>query len=162
MDKLYLENRTNLIRNVFKDNSELEYLGRYGNGELFLADNFEIIFLNLLIDNFNEDKLLEFVKIAEDLYNEFSMGIKIYLAATGNVEVTVDECEIKSFADFTIKLAKTDIDVCSNILTMIKAKMVESELSKADIEILSMLPFMCQENERDYYRKEYFKIMAEI
>ena len=162
MDKLDLENRTNLIRNVFMDNSKLEYLGRYGNGELFLADEFEVIFLNLLIDNFNEDKLLEFVKIAEDLYNEFSMGIKIYLAATGNVEVTVDECEIKSFADFTIKLAKTDIDVCSNILSMIKAKMVESELSKDDIEILSMLPFMCQENERDYYRKEYFKIMAEI
>lgn len=162
MYKIDVENRMKVIRNVFDDSSEIEYVGSYGGGELFIADGIDIIYLSLLIDDFNEDKLLHYVKIAEDLYNEYSLSVKIYLAATSDVNVTVREFDVKSFADFTIKLAKTDLDVCSNILTMIKAKLSETELTPEDIEVLSMLPFMCKPSERDYYRKEYFKIMAEI
>ena len=162
MDKRDIINRQRVIRNVFDDNSETEYVGSYGGGDLFIADGIDMIYLSLLIDDFTEDKLLHYVKIAEDLFNEYSLSVKVYLTATNDVNVTVKECDIKSFADFTIKLARTELDVCSNILAMIKEKLSETELTSEDIEVLSMLPFMCKEHERDYYRKEYFKIMSEI
>lgn len=68
-----------------------------------------------------------------------------------------------SHAEFTIKLACVEEDPCKIILNAIKAKVKNHELLDGDdLHALSMLQVMCRKEDRNYYRREYFKIINKI
>ena len=73
------------------------------------------------------------------------------------------QCDIKSEADFKIKLARIEENPSHFILNIIKEKVKNNEeLDSEDLAILSMLPVKCKKEDRDYFREEYFKIINKI
>ena len=79
------------------------------------------------------------------------------------MNICVKECEIKSESDFTIKLAAIEENPAHMLLNIIKNKLSKGEiLDSEDLHALSMMPIICKKEERNYFRKEYFKIINDI
>ena len=165
--------RTKIIKETFNDNREIKCLTPeedkrldddiHPGGDIFTTENGEFIDLELQIDDFTEDELVKFVEFAEALYKKHEKHISIYLICPDTVNVLVRECEIKSEAEFTIKLACVQENPAHIILNGIKNKMNAGEfLDGDDLFALSMLPVMCKKEDRNYFRKEYFKIINRL
>jgi hypothetical protein len=115
------------------------------------------------MEDFNESELVKYVEFAEALYKKHQKQVSIYLLCPDTVNVLVRECEIKSEAEFTIKLACIQENPAHIILDIIKNKINSGELLDGDdLHALSMLPIMCKEEDRNYFRKEYFKIINKL
>ena len=152
---LFDEKRT-IIPEVLEENLN-------GDGEVFKTQNGEIIYFELQLDNFNIDELIRYTGIMETLYSKYKVHCTACILCADGVEVQVCEMPIKSEADFTIKLAQSDMNPCDVVLDVIKTKMRNGELlDEGDIHALQVLPMMCSKDKRDYYRKKVFAIMNEI
>jgi hypothetical protein len=172
MKKKDFNTRVGVIKNTFKDTRKIEC--EVGNdieidedihqgGDIFKTEDGELIDLEFQMRDFDEDELVKYVELAEHLYEKYEKRVTVYIICPGDIDVLVNECEIKSDADFTIKLAMIDEDPCRIILEAIKCKINEGEiLDGDDIFALSMLPVMCKKEDRNYFRKEYFRIMNRI
>lgn len=162
-----IENKIETIKEVFHEQREicptpLPQIEK-GDGTTFKTTNGEIIYLELQLKDFTVEELVRYTSIMEDLYEEHEKHCTAYILCDEGVEVKVNEMPIKSKADFTIKLAQTDLDSCKVVLNGIKNKIQQGELlDEADIYALQMIPVMCSKDERDYYRTQVFKIMNEI
>ena len=165
--------RTKVIRETFNDTRAIkcatpENIRKvdediYPGGDIFTTEDGDFIDLEFQTDDFNEDELVKYVELAEALYKKNQRHVSIYIICTNDVNVSVKECEIKSEADFTIKLACIQEDPCKLVLNVIKDKLKNGDLLNGDdIFALSLLPMMCNPKERNYYRKEYFRIMNRI
>ncbi len=173
MNRQDYEIRTTIIRETFNDFRKIKYspseednkllYENYTGGDIFITENDEIIDLEFQIDDFTADELVKFVEFAEELYDKHGKHISIYIICPNTVNVCVKECEIMSEADFTIKLTCIQGDPAHIILDMIKDKLKNGEsLDEDDIVALKMLPVKCNRKDRNYFRKEYFKIMNKI
>lgn len=132
-------------------------------GDIFITSDGEIIDLEFQMVDFTEDELVKYAEFAENLYEQSGKEVSIYLICPNDVNVCVRECEIKSDATFTIKLACIQEDPCEIILNGIKAKLNSNEmLDGDDLHALSMLQVMCKKEDRNYYRREYFKIINRL
>ncbi|MBQ6511419.1 hypothetical protein [Methanobrevibacter sp.] len=165
--------RTKVIRETFNDTRAIKCATPenirevdediYPGGDIFTTEDGDFIDLEFQMDDFNEDELVKYVELAEALYKKNQRHVSIYIICTNDVNVCVKECEIKSEADFTIKLACIQEDPCKLVLNVIKDKIKNGDLLNGDdIFALSLLPMMCNPKERNYYRKEYFRIMNRI
>lgn len=165
--------RCNVIKKVFNDNRkiirEISENERklpsnvYQGGDLFETEDGEIISFELQIVDFNVDELVKYVELAEELYEEYETPISIYILCSKNVKIQVKECEIISEANFTIRLATSEEDIAKIILEIIKNKMNNGKkITQEDIDILKMLPMICDVKNRNYFRKEHFKIINQI
>lgn len=165
--------RTKVIRETFNDTRVIKCVTPenirkvdediYPGGDIFTTEEGDLIDLEFQMDDFNEDELVKYVELAEALYKKNQRHVSIYIICTNDVTVCVKECEIKSEADFTIKLACIQEDPCKLVLNVIKDKIKNGDLLNGDdIFALSLLPMMCKPKERNYYRKEYFRIMNRI
>lgn len=165
--------RTKVIRETFNDTRKIkcatpENIRRldgdiYQGGDIFTTEDGDFIDLELQMDDFDEDELVKYVELAEALYDKHQKHVSIYIICTRDVKVCVKECEIKSEADFTIKLACIHEDPCKIILEGIKNKIRRGDIIDGDdLFALSLLPVMCNSEEKNYYRKEYFKIINRI
>jgi hypothetical protein len=135
----------------------------YPGGDLFTTEDGEFIDLEFQMEDFNESELVKYVEFAEALYKKHQKQVSIYLLCPDTVNVLVRECEIKSEAEFTIKLACIQENPAHIILDIIKNKINSGELLDGDdLHALSMLPIMCKEEDRNYFRKEYFKIINKL
>lgn len=131
-----------------------------GGGDVYQTEEGEIIYLELQLKDFTVDELVRYTGIMESLYEKYKKHCTAYIICVQGVEVEVQEMSIQSEAEFTIRLAKTEIDPCAVILNGLKTKMKEGGLlDEEDIQVLQMLPFMCSEDEKDYYRKQVFLII---
>lgn len=129
-------------------------------GNLFISENNEIIYLELQLTDFTEDELVKYVELAEALYEKKNCHVSIYIICPNTIDICVKECEIKSEADFTIKLAAIEENPAHMLLNIIKNKLKKGEtLDNDDLYALSMMPMICKKEERNYFRKEYFKII---
>ena len=132
-------------------------------GELFITENYEIIDLEFQFKDFTEDELVKYVELAEALYEKNNKRISIYILCPNSVNIYVREFEIKSEADFTIKIAAIEENLSQIALDIIKSKLDKGELlDRDDIEILKILPLSCKKEERNYFRKECFKIINKL
>lgn len=137
--------------------------GICSGGDLFMTESGEFIDLRFQNDDFTADDLVRLVEFAEALYEKHKKHVSTYVVCTDNVRVLVKECEIKSRADFTIKLAKFAENPAHKILNSIKRKFKHNRcLSSEDIEILKDLPQRCRKEDRSYFLREYFRIISEI
>ena len=157
-----------IIRNVFADSRNMEYVPEDEvlvddfDGDVFITEDNELVLLRLCMSVFDESVLASTVCAAEDFYTEYDKRVNMYIISL-NGDVTVRECNIKSFADFTIKLGVAGHAVCSMILESIKSKFNDDGvLSENDLDLLGMLPLMCARDEREFYRKEYLCMLNKV
>ena len=165
--------RTKVIRETFNDMRTIkcatpENIRKvnediYQGGDIFTTEDGDFIDLEFQLDDFDEDELVKYVELAESLYEKHQKHISIYIICPKGINICVKECEIKSEADFTIKLACIQEDPCKIVLDAIKNKVKNGDLLNGDdLFALSILPVMCSQEDRNYYRKEYFRIMNKI
>lgn len=173
MNKKDFNIRTKVINETFDDNRKIvsstnaEELNLDENihqgGDFFITSDGEFIDLEFQLTDFNEDELVKYVELAEAVYEEHGKEVSIYIICPKDINVCVRECEIKSDAVFTIKLACIQEDPCEIILQGIKAKIKANEmLDGDDLHMLSTLPVRCEKEKRNYYRREYFKIINKL
>ena len=130
-------------------------------GDVFKTDGGEIIYLETIFNDFTIDELVRLTAISEKLYDKYNTHCTCYILCMGGV--SVNEMPITSKADFTIKLAQTQMHTYDIILNGIKKKISNHELLDADdIKVLQMIPMLCKHEERDYYRKQVFTIMNNL
>lgn len=129
-------------------------------GEIFKTEDGEFIILEFQLKDFTVDELVKYVELAECLYEQHGKYVTIYLICPKNINVCVRECDIKSRAGFTIKLACIQEDPLQVVLNSIKSKIrYEGFLDGDDLHALAILPDMCKKEDRKYYLKEYLKII---
>lgn len=159
-----------IIKTAFKDTRKLKHPDHrienqledeiFDKGDIFQTEDENYIFLTAQIKDFDEESLVKYCEIAEKLYEIVRKPVSIYILCSKDTDVCVKECEIKSEADFKIKLAKNTADPAEEILNFIKRKIAHHEvLDNEDLEVLEMLPVICNKEKRNYYRLEYFKII---
>lgn len=159
-----IEIRKKIIENTFQEKRKIEFVEneKYTEG-LFITQTGEIIYLDFQLEDFTEKELARYSEIAEELYEQYQKEVFIYIICPSNIEVCVRECEIKSEADFTIKLACITENPTHILLDILKEKQKNNEkFTEEDLHILSMLPVMCEKEDRTYFREECFKIMNGI
>lgn len=165
--------KTRLIQETFKDSRKIKCHIPIQNlklekhihqeGSIFITENDEIIDLELQITDFDEDELVKYVELAEALYETNRKHVSVYIICPNTVKICVKECEIKSESDFTIKLAAIEENPAHMLLNIIKNKLNKGEmLDNEDLHALSMMPVICKKEERNYFRKEYFKIINNL
>ena len=162
--------RKKIIKETFNDSREIKCLTPekdrkldddiYPGGDIFTTENGELIDLEFQMHDFTESELVKYIEFAEALYEKHQKQVSIYLICPDTVNVLVRECEIKSEAEFTIKLACVQENPAHIILKGIKNKIKSGEcLDGDDLHALSMLPMICKKDERNYFRKEYIRII---
>lgn len=153
--EMFNENRT-IVPEVIKEDIN-------GDGDIFKTESGEIIYFELQLEDFTIDELIRYTNIMETLYEKYQVHCTACIVCAEGVKVRVNEMPIKSEADFTIKLAQTNMDPCDVMLNGIKAKMNRNELlDEEDICALQMIPMMCSKDKRNHYRKEVFSILDTI
>ena len=173
MNEELLNNKENIIKERFNDNRTIRYVISQeeiendetlkDNGDIFITDNGEIINLKYQISEFDAEELSNNVEFAEKLYEKYGKPVSVYLLCPEDINITVKECDIKSFADFKIRLATAPFDSNKLMLSFIKAKIENNEALSPDyITILEMLPLICKKEERHYYLTEYLKIISKL
>ena len=157
------------IIQVFNDKRKLEYVesADYGDmfesGDLFISENNEPVFIELQMVDFDEKELADKVEIAEKLYEIHKTHSSVYIICPTSIDVTVKECEIKSEADFTIRLAAIDENPAEIVLDIIKDKLKNGKaLTEEDLDILAIIPIMGLKKDRKRLREECFRIMNNI
>ncbi len=165
--------KTEIIRKTFSDERKIKCQtptedlkldeNVHKGGDIFTTEEGEFIDFELQLRDFDEEELTKYVEFAENLYEKHQKHVSVYLLCPRDINVCVKECTIKSEADFTIKLAKVPEDSCKIILEGIKNKLKNKEkLDCDDLHALAYLPVMCDKEERNYYRMEYFKIINQL
>ena len=131
----------------------------YPGGVIFKTEDGEYIDLEFQLEDFDEAELVKYVDFAENLYEKHGKGVSVYLLCPDNINVLVREFEIKSDADFTIRLARIGSDPYQVALDAIKMKAQQGEvLDCDDRKMLDNIPLMCDRKDRNYFRLECFKI----
>ena len=173
MNKQDFNIKTKIIRETFNDTRTIKCPAPendivfdeniYELGDIFTTTNGEVIDLEFQIDDFTVDELVKYVEIAEKLYEINRKHVSIYIICPDTVEICVKECEIKSEADFTIKLASINENPAQIALKLIKEKLNNGEiLNEDDLHALTLIPLMCKKEDRNYFRKECFEIINRI
>ncbi|MBR2557424.1 MAG: hypothetical protein IKE95_03495 [Methanobrevibacter sp.] len=157
--------RIKTIRKVFKDTRELEYVPYEPemDGDLFTTTDGEIVYLDIQTVDFDAEELANYAEIAEELYEKYQKLVSIYLICPTDINVSVKECQIKSDANFSIKLARIGGNPIEDFLMIIKMKIMAGEsLTKEDLELLDNIPMMSSKEERKKMRIKCFRLMNSI
>jgi len=165
--------KSEMIKKYFNDNRKIKCMPPasvlsldedvHQGGDIFLTENDEFIDLEFQLEDFDEVELAKYIGFAENLYEKHQKIVSVYLICSKNVNVTVKEQSIKSESDFTIKLYCSQHDPCRMILNLIKSKISRNErLTSEDIDIVHILPLMCDKKDRHYFRVESLKIINMI
>ena len=150
-----------IIRNAFKDNRQVTPID--DTLHLFRAEDGEIIYLDLQLEDFTIEELLKYVEKAENLYKEYDSKVNLCIICPSHIKMLVKEFPIKSDADFSIKVACTDLNPYKMVLDIIKKKVNNNvPLDIDDRKALELLPMVCPPSEQHEIRKEVFKILNTI
>lgn len=132
-------------------------------GDIFLTQECEFIDLELQTTAFTESELVKYVELAEELYEKSKKEVSIYILCPKEVPVCVNEFDIVSDATFKIKLSCVETSLSETFLDIIKNKLKDDEaLTPQEIMHLKNLPLICKKEDRNYYRREVFKIINSL
>ena len=173
MRKKDFETRTSIIRELFNDTRKIkchvptETLELDENihqeGDFFLTEDGELIDLEFQITDFDIEELAKYVELTEEIHEKHQKVISIYIICPKEVNVNVNEFNIKSKAEFKINIRQVENNICETVLNGIKYKLENNEtLSNDDKNALSMLREICRKEERHYYTVETFKILNRL
>ena len=167
MNKTEFDFKSRTIREVFSDTRKIciapkhEIMldeGVHPGGDIFTTEDGEYIDFETQLKDFDAEELAKYVELAEDLYEKHGQKVSIYIICANEINVYVNEFEIPSDADFTIRLARVLQDICKTILDGIKEKMKKEKITEEDLYVLSRLHKICKKEEKHYYMLEYLKI----
>ena len=149
MNKTEFDFKSRTIREVFSDTRKIciapkhEIMldeGVHPGGDIFTTEDGEYIDFETQLKDFDAEELAKYVEFAENLYEKHQKKVSVYILCPKNISVNVRECPLKSDADFTIKLACSQDDICHLILNRIKNKLKnEIALDCDDIESIKIL-----------------------
>ena len=153
-----------MFRTILKNNYNVENTDelRESNSHYFDCDKvFEnrthTVAMKAIIGDFGPKELADVVDIAEKLYDTLEKPVILCLAMDSNNRVTVKEMEIKSHADFTIRLAV--LDMYKIALQTIKEKIANGTADDADRQVLEIMPMTVSSDIRKAVRKECFELL---
>ena len=129
---------------IFEDSSVKDMVAGIGY-HYYSGDHFENVKLfNEIYNsykNYDEIEKTLYVELAEALYEKNNKKISIYVICPNSINIYVREFEIKSEADFTIKLAAIEENLSQIALDIIKSKLANGGiLDLEDIEMLKIIP----------------------
>lgn len=104
------EFKKHTMEQVFRENRNLSKIKDTPEGAVYIAQDNEIVYLELLVRNFTIHELSRITKISENLYDEFKAKVTAYVICTENIMLK-NEFEIPSKANFIIKLANININM---------------------------------------------------
>ena len=173
MNRRYNKISAKIIREKFNDKRKIECpvsaeelqidKDVHPGGDIFKTEDGDFIDLELQESDFDEEELVKYVELAEDIYEKHHKAVSIYIICPDNIDVRVREFTIKSEAEFTIKLAKVEENPAEDILNHIKSKIMKGEiLNEDDIDALENSPMIYKRKERHDHRVEVFKILNRI
>ena len=172
MKKQDFKIRTKIIEETFNDKRKIKCVtpeedrkvdeNIYPGGDIFTTETGELIDLEFQMEDFTAEELVKYVELAEELYERRQKQVAIYIICPDNVDVLVKECEIKSKADFVIRLARIQENPAEIILKILKEKLDKGTFDLDDLEALIMLPVMCKKEDQHYFRIESLKMINEI
>ncbi len=160
----------NVIKETFDDDRKIVSLVKVGDlkincdvnqeSDIFITSDGDFIYLGFQQENFTEEELARYIELAEEIYEEYSQDISIYILCPKSIDICVREFEIYSEASFTIKLACIDEDPCEILLNGIKNKIkTNGKPSEEDLKALAKLHEWCRKEDKHYYLMEYLKIL---
>lgn len=173
MDEKDLKIRNQIIEETFHDPRKIiceipreditlpEHV--YPGEEIFKTENGEIIDLEFQIIDFDENELVKYVEFAEEMYEICKKPVSVYILCRNDIKVLVKECSFKSEAEFTIKLACISENPALSLLCHLKNKLKNGiMLDNDDLNALENLPMYCEKEDRNFFRKEYVRIINKI
>ena len=136
---------------------------KYGESNIYVTDTDElIVFIQRMSFVFDEEVLATYIEMAEELYKETNVHISIFVLAI-DCEITMNECNIPSEADFAIKL-KVMNDPIDIVLSEIERKVYEGiKVDEEEMEFIKILPMLISDEEkRKEIRIRWLRIMNKI
>ena len=131
----------------------------YTSGDIFITEEGELIALEYQMKDFDEEELVKYVELAEELYEVNEVHISIYILCPTSIKVLTNECTIKSDANFTIKLACFSGNPLQEILNHIKQKVERNiKLNDEDLDMLNIIPMFSPREYRHDLRVECFRL----
>ena len=131
-------------------------------GDIFITENNELIVLDYQMTDFDEVELVNYIELAEKLFEINEVLISIYIICPNTINITVPECSIKSTANFTIKLASMQPNPAYESLYNIKEKVDKKiKLTDKDLETLSRIPMEVAEKDKRNIRIECLRLLKE-
>ena len=147
-----------IAEKYFNDYRTMEEIGP----ETYKTEDDEIVITKIHTGDFSPKRLAKYIELCEDSYDKYNTRINLYIIMDPNANVTVKQMDIKSHADFTIKLACGKIDPIETALKLIGQKIIEGTATQKDYEELEMLPLQCKKEKRLYYREKVLEMLNMI
>ncbi len=132
----------------------------HNGGDIFITEEGELIDLEYQMKDFDEEELVKYIELAEELYEKNNVAISIYILCPKTIKVTAPEIPIKSTAIFNIKLACFEGNPVYNMLYHIKEKIDKKiPIDEEDYENLLMIPMMGPKKEKNNLRIECYRLL---
>jgi hypothetical protein len=147
-----------LIMDLFNDDRRMEQIGE----DIYRTSDNDIVMTKIHLGDFTTESLANYICEVEDAYDEYHTCINLYIAMDPTGDVLVEERDIKSHADFTIKLAVLDGNPVEIALQKIGAKIVDGTYTQEDIDVLQTLPMMCKREDRKECRKKVLDLLEMV
>ena len=144
-----------IVKDTFKDYRRMEEVGV----DTFKTEDNEIVITKIQIGDFTPKALAEYTVLCEDAYEKYNTKINLYIIMDPLAKVTVKQMEIKSKADFTIKLALSNEDPIEKMIKLIGEKITNGTATQEDYEALKMIPVNCKKEDRLYYRQKTLEML---
>ena len=144
-----------IVKEIFSDFREMEEIGV----DTFRTEDNEIVITKVQVGNFSPKTLAEYTVLCEDAYEKYHAKINLYIVMDPFAKVTVKEMEIKSKADFTIKVGLSNEDPIEKVIKLIGEKIIRGTATQEDYETLKMIPVTCKKEDRLYYRQKTLEML---
>lgn len=135
----------------------------HNGGDIFITEEGELIDLEYQMKDFDEEELVKYIELAEELYEKNNVDISIYILCPKTIKVTAPEIPIKTNATFNIKLACFEGNPVYSMLYHIKEKIDKNiPINEEDFDNLLIIPMMGPPEYKRQLRIECFKLLKRV
>ena len=118
------------------------------------------IAMKAILGDFGPAELADAVETAEILYDKLEKPVILCLGMSAQNKVTVPEMEIKSEADFSIKLAV--VDFYKIAIQRTRERIANGTANEIDREALQVMPMTVPKHMRKAVREECFALLQQF
>lgn len=144
-----------IAKTIFGDRRSMTQIGV----DKYKTEDNQIVVIKIHEGDFTPKKLAEYVEFCEETYDKYEVLINLYVVMDPQGKITVKQMDIKSYADFTIKLACGKKDPCLIALETIGRRIADGIATQEDYESLKLLPLQCKKEERLFFRQKTLELL---
>ena len=150
-----------ILKNTFKVDEEMkENKDIYMDCDALFDGEEHTIAMKAILGDFGPAELADAVEIAEILYEELGKPVILCLGMSAQNRVTVKEMDIKSHADFAIRLAI--VDFYKIAIERTKERIANGTANDIDREALQAMPMTVPRHMRRKVREECFALLQQF